>query len=72
MLFELIDKSHSTQTVPPLSPHLTNHQAFDSLRIDGIIGSLERHKFQSGIFSVRGAVWLSLTVINPACKVSLE
>lgn len=28
------------------------------------------HKFFSGIFSVGGAVWLSLTVINPTCKVS--
>lgn len=28
------------------------------------------HKFFSGIFSAGGAVWLSLTVINPTCKVS--
>lgn len=26
------------------------------------------HKYFSGIFSVGGAVWLSLTAINPACK----
>lgn len=26
------------------------------------------HKFFSGIFSVGGAVWLSLTVIHLACK----
>lgn len=52
----------------PMSPHLTNHYTFNFLSIDGIIGSQQRHKFQSGIFSVGGAVWLSLTMINTACK----
>lgn len=63
---------HSKQTPSPKHTHLTNHQCFDFLRIDGIIWSLQTHKFLSDSFSVRGAVWLSLTVINRACKVSPE
>lgn len=69
MLFEHINRSQFANS--SLSTHLTNRQAFDSCRIDGIIVSSKTHKFQGGIFSVHGAVWLSLTVINPACKVSL-
>lgn len=70
VLFEHINGSQLANSSP--STHLTNRQAFDSCRIDGIIVSSKTHKFQTGIFSVHGAVWLSLTVINPACKVSLE
>lgn len=70
VLLEHINGSQLANSSP--STHLTNRQAFDSCRIDGIIVSSKTHKFQTGIFSVHGAVWLSLTVINPACKVSLE
>lgn len=69
-LSELITRSQWAKHFP--SPHLTNHQSSESLTSDGIIGSFQTHKFQSDIFSVHGAVWLSLTAINPASKVSQE
>lgn len=36
--------------------------------LKGIIGGLRTRKFHSDVFSVSGAVWLPLTVIDPAWK----